>query len=114
MWQVPLTTCSPSRAQLVVRCDCGDASGDTGEPRQVGVEHVDVGFLEVREGRHPLPAFLNSAIEVGPRSSGLRLGRRFRGSSSLLLQVLTHQFERRPLNEPKNGLDLGADPVPSA
>ena len=82
------------------------AHPEIGELRQVGVERVDVGFLQVRECRHPLPAFLNSTVEVGPRSSGLRLRRRSRGGCSLLLQVLAHQFERRTLNEPENGLDL--------
>ena len=79
-----------------------------------GVEHVDVGLLQVREWRHPLPAFLNSTIEVGPRLSGLGPGARSRGCGSLRLQVLAHQFERRPLNEPKNGLISVGDPVPSA
>ena len=77
-----------------------------GEQCQVGVDGVDVGFLQVRKRRHALAAFLNSLVEIGPRSSGLRARRRSSGRRPLLLQVLSHQLERRSLHEPENRLDL--------
>ena len=98
----PSPACGPSRLRGRIR--------GTGELRQISIEHVDVGFLQMRERRHPLSAFLNALVEGRPRSSCLLTSRRASGRFSLLLQVLSHQLERRPLHEPKNGLDLRGRP----